>query len=244
MLKNKVVLITGAGSGLGRALAQAFCKEGCQVIGLGRQQARLEETADSIGGENFTYYAVDVLDYDLLSRTVGEVSEKHQTIDILFNNAAVYPKINFVDESAGTFTEAIEINVIGVANVCKAVLPVMFKQDSGRIYNLGSWADLSPIANSAAYSASKGAIHALTKGIAADIAHLQKQVEVHEWIPGHLNTQMSDYTGIDPSVSAGWAVMLAQRTNTKKNSIFERDQEWLPPKSLKQKIKSKLQFWK
>jgi NADP-dependent 3-hydroxy acid dehydrogenase YdfG len=244
MLKNKVVLITGAGSGLGRALAQVFCQEGCRVFGLGRQQKSLEETANIINSENFTYHVVDVLDYDKLVSTFNKVFEKYHAIDFVFNNAAVYPKVNFIDESAQAFSEAIAINVVGVANVCKAALPIMLNKGNGRIYNLGSWADLSPIADSAAYSASKGAIHALSKSIAEDIAHLETQVEVHEWIPGHLNTQMSAYTGIDPLVSAGWAVALAQQVNITKNSIFERDQMWLPPKSLKKRIIGKLQFWK
>jgi NADP-dependent 3-hydroxy acid dehydrogenase YdfG len=244
MLKNKVVLITGAGSGLGRALALAFCQEGCRVIGFGRQQKTLEETASSINSKSFSYNVVDVLNYEELSEQVKNVFEKYQAIDFLFNNAAVYPKVNFMDESAKEFSDAMAINIVGVANGCKAVLPIMLKQGDGRIYNLGSWADLSPIADSAAYSASKGAIHGLTKSIAIDIAHLETQVEVHEWIPGHLNTQMSGYTGIDPSVSASWAVAIAQRVNIRKNSLFDRDKEWLPPKSLKQKIKNKLQFWK
>ena len=247
MLKDKVVIITGAGNGLGRELSKAFCKEGCKVVGFGRSQDSLKETQLVItqsGYDSFSFHSVDVADFDQVQQAINDINNSLGPIDLLFNNAAIYPKKNFLDESAKDFSRAININIVGMANTCKVVLPIMVRNKTGRIFNLGSWADLSPIADSVAYSASKGAVHALTKGIAVDIAHYNVDVQVHEWIPGHLNTQMSGYTGMDPAISAGFAVMLAQRQNTSKNSIFDRNQEWLPPKSLKQKIKSKLLFWK
>lgn len=244
MLKDKVVVITGAGSGLGRALSQAFAKEGADVVGLGRSEEKLQETQALIKQEQFSFYIADTSDFESVKAVVDEIAASKGRIDLLFNNAAVYPKVNFLEESADAFADALNINVAGVANCCKAVLPGMIDKGFGRIYNLGSWADLTPIADSAVYSASKGAIHALTKAIATDIAHHNVDVAVHEWIPGHLNTQMSDYTGIDPAVSAAWAVAIAQLPTEKKNTLYDRDQEWLPPKSLKQKIKGKLLFWK
>ena len=251
MLKDKVVLITGAGSGLGRALASAFCTEGATVIGLGRTLKSLEETHAHIktnsqaeGSNKFFFYQTDTSDFSQLQKTINAIVASHNRIDYLFNNAAVYPRVNFIDETANEFSQALNINVSGVANTCKAVLPVMIKQQFGRIYNVGSFADLAPIANSAVYSASKGAVRALTKAIAADVAHYNLDIQVHEWIPGHVNTQMSDYTGMDPATPAAWAVALTQRVGSKANCIFSEDSEWLPPKSLKQKIKAKLFFWK
>lgn len=244
ILKNKIVVITGAGGGLGRALSTAFVKEGASVIGLGRSKQTLEETKSAINDDLFTYFEADISDYKSLKKVISTIETQFQRIDYLFNNAAVYPKVNFLDEATDDFAEALAINVSGVANCCKAVLPTMISNQFGRIYNLGSWADLAPIESSAVYSASKGAMHALTKAIAADIAHHNVNVQVHEWIPGQLKTQMSDFTGIEPSLSASWAVAIAKSDSDKKNCIFDRDQEWLPPKSLKERLKSKLLLWK
>jgi NADP-dependent 3-hydroxy acid dehydrogenase YdfG len=140
----------------------------------------------------------------------------------------------------------IRINLGGVSNCCKMVLPSMISAGFGRIYNLGSFADHEPIKNSGAYSCSKGGVHALTKSIARDIEELDLDIEVHEWIPGHLKTRMSNFTGIDPSVSASWGVRIAKGEirASSKCVLFENDHEWIPPKRLKQRIKEKLLFWR
>lgn len=245
MLQDQVVVITGAGSGLGRELSRAFADAGAKVMGVGRSLEKLAETASAIENGHFESYVADVADEQSISKTIAEILQKHGQIHVLFNNAAVYPKINFLEESAEAFAEALTINVTGVANTCKAVLPAMIEKKFGRIFNLGSWADLGPIPQSAVYSCSKGALHGLTKAIAADIAHFDVDVEVHEWIPGHLNTQMSEYTGMDPAIAAGWGVEIASKAHaSSRNCIYEQNWEWQPPKGIKQKIKDKLLFWK
>ena len=242
---DKVVLITGAGDGLGRELAKVFCDAQAKVIGLGRTESTLKETQTQVGAERFEYIVSDVGDLGQVNATVQKIISAHQKIDYLFNNAAVYPKLNFLQESPETFKSAIATNVLGVAYLCKAVLPGMVDRGYGRIYNLGSWADRKPIADRAVYSCSKGAIHPLTKAIAVDIAPLNVDVEVHEWIPGHLNTQMSEYTGMEPSIAAEWAKDLVLRSHPDNRSkIFVGNSVWEPPLGIKQKIKRKLMFWK
>lgn len=234
-------MITGVGRGLGLALAQAFVREGCTVVGVARRPESLAEVSASLPDSNFQGHVADVASFDQVSAVVTAASAAAGRIDIVFNSAAVYPRVNFLRESAADWQRAIDVNVNGVANVCKAVLPVMVDQGYGRIYNVGSFADLAPIADSAAYSASKGAIRALTKAIAADLASLDADIEVHEWIPGHLKTRMSEFTGLDPAVAADWAVELAATEHARTaNCIFENDREWLPPKRLKERILDKL----
>lgn len=247
MLENKVVVITGAGSGLGRELAKAFCQKGAKVFGLGRSIEKLNETAKEIENGAFEAVVADVSVYSQVENAFKQILDAHKRIDIVFNNAAVYPKVNFLQESADDWAAALAINVSGVANCCKAALPAMIEQNFGRIFNLGSWAHLGPIADSAVYSATKGGVHVLTKAIGVDVAsaHPNADIEIHEWIPGHLNTQMSDFTGMEPALAASWGVEIAARPHaSRKNSIFEQNWEWQPPKSLLGKIKSKLLFWK
>jgi NAD(P)-dependent dehydrogenase (short-subunit alcohol dehydrogenase family) len=245
MLNDKVVAITGAGSGLGRALSIQFAEQGCRVVGFGRRQSSLEETKSKAAAGRFEYRVVDVKDFAAVESAVRDIVARHGRIDFLFNNAAVYPKVSFLEESAQAWAEAIAINVNGPANCAKAVLPFMIEAGFGRIYNVGSFADGAPIPRSAAYSCSKGAIHALSKAIAADIADLGHDIEVHEWVPGHLNTQMSGFTGIDPAISAQWAVTLVQRPSSAGRSLlFVNDREMAPPKGIRQRIKEKLFFWR
>lgn len=246
MLEQKVVVITGVAGGLGRALAERFVQQGCRVAGVGRNQQVLDELQAQLPGERYASFTADVSKFDQVQHVVREIAEKYGRIDILFNNAAVYPKINFLEESAEKWFDTIAINMGGIANFCKAVLPLMIEHKYGRIFNLGSFADVAPIEKSCAYSCSKGGVHALTKAIAKDIESLNLDIEIHEWMPGHLKTQMSDFTGIEPAVSAVWGVDIASGKikASKKNSIFENDREWVPPKSLKQRIKQKLLFWK
>ena len=248
MLNNKVVVITGACGGLGSELVKQFLAQGSVVVALARSQPSLDNMSQELNTEKFHPHVVDVSNsasvkqcFDLIARDLGGV-------DILFNNAAVYPRLNFLEESSEQWMNAIAINLGGVANCCKAALPQMLTKGFGRVYNLGSFADLAPIENSSAYSCSKGGLHGLTKAIAMDVDALNKSVdiEIHEWIPGHLKTQMSDFTGIEPSLSASWGVKIARgdiKAGTK-CSIFENDHEWLPPRRLKQKIKDKIFFWR
>ena len=245
MLTENVVMITGVGSGLGRALARAFVEHGSIVIGIARREESLRETEALVASDRFTGHVADVANYAEVEAAATHCISRHGRVDVLFNNAAVYPKVNFLEESPDMWTRAIDVNVNGVANCCKAVLPGMISAGKGRIYNVGSFADLDPIENSAAYSASKGAVRALTKAIARDLQHLDVDIEVHEWIPGHLKTRMSGFTGLDPAEAARWAVALVSMPHARtRNCIFVNDREWLPPKGLRRRIKEKLMFWR
>lgn len=245
MAAGKVVMITGVGRGLGRSLVRAFLERDSMVVGLARDQESFEGLPSTDAAGNFLGCVADVAKHDQVASVVEEIKGRYGRVDILFNNAAVYPRVNFLDESPNDWARAIDVNVNGVANCCKAVLPVMIEAGWGRIYNVGSFADLNPIGDSAAYSASKGAVRALTKAIARDLQGVEADIEVHEWIPGHLNTRMSGFTGSDPSIAAGWAVQLASMPAARTtNCIFVNDREWRPPKGLRRRLKEKAMFWR
>jgi NADP-dependent 3-hydroxy acid dehydrogenase YdfG len=238
--RSRVVAITGVNGGLGQALAQAFVTDGMRVAGIGRQAAAGAALA-GLAADRFAYFQADVADAGQVAQAVAAITSRFSTIDILFNNAASYPRVSFLDESAADWAAAIDTNVNGVAYCCKAVLPVMRRQGRGRIYVVGSFADIAPIARSAVYSASKGALHALVKGIAADLQGTPGDVQVHEWIPGHMKTRMSEFTGIEPAVSAGWGLQIVRADNASRNgATFENDHEWFPPVGLKQRVLRRL----
>lgn len=238
-LTGKVVLITGAGSGLGRALAAGLARQGAVVAGIGRRAGPLQETA-AIAGPSFSLHVADVADAAALASAVEEILRRHGRIDVLVNNAAVYPKESFLEQPAADWMAAIAVNLGGVANGCRAVLPSMMRRGAGCIINVGSFADKAPIARSSAYAASKGAVRALTKAIAADLGSAHPGIAIYEWIPGHLNTRMSEFTGMDPAECVDWAVRLIEMPPQPGARIFEGAEEHLPPRSLRSRVLAKL----
>ena len=192
-LFNKIIVVTGAGSGLGRAIAAGFCADGARVVGIGRTSADLEETARHCGPQKMQFIVGDVAQQQDVERLFSEAVRLYGRVDVLVNNAALYPKVAFLESSQEEWNRVICTNVIGMASCCRAVLPGMLERGFGRIVNLGSFAWKSPVPNSSAYSASKGAVSALTKALAAEIDRDRyPDVLINELIPGAVRTRMSE----------------------------------------------------
>ena len=198
-----------------------------------------------VGGNLFSWRCVDVADAVAVTGAVRAIVERFSRIDVLINNAAIYPKLGFLEQDAESWNGTIAVNLGGVANCCRTVLPVMMRQRHGRIINVGSFADRAPIPASSAYAASKGGLRALTKAIGADLRETYPDIVCVEWIPGHLKTQMSDFTGMDPSDCVEWAVQVASLPPGGSNArMFVQGEEYVVPKSLRSRIKEKLMFWR
>lgn len=196
---NKTVVITGAGAGIGRALASGFCADGANVVGFARSAASLEETARLSGNTAMVCVAGDVAKAADVERLVHEASSRFGSIDILINNAAVYPHALFLSQSVDTWWHTLEVNVLGMARCCHAVLPGMLARGHGRIINVGSFAWKGPIPEASGYSVSKAGVYALTKAIAAEVDRDKyPDVLVNEFLPGVVKTSMSA-DGIDPA---------------------------------------------
>lgn len=183
-LANKVAIITGGGTGIGRASAIRFAREGAKVAIAGRRLEKLEETAKVItteGGECLCC-ATDVRNEEDIIHLVKSTAETFGRIDILFNNAGVgYSAPYVMDSTVKTpsedWDEILHINLRSVFYACKAVLPYMIEQKEGVILNcssingvIGCGAD--------AYSASKGGINALSRALAVDNAKYNIRVNV------------------------------------------------------------------
>lgn len=189
---SRHVAITGASGGIGQALARRFAADGHRVSAMGRNAdvlAKLAETAPGI-----VPITVDVADGASCTAAFAAAEAAHGRIEHLIAGAAIYPKAFFLDQTPEHLDEVLRINVVGVANAVRAVLPAMLAQNYGRVVVIGSLADMNPLPGSLAYSVSKGALHTLVRGIAGEIDRDRyPDVLINEFSPGATRTAMSDH---------------------------------------------------
>jgi NAD(P)-dependent dehydrogenase (short-subunit alcohol dehydrogenase family) len=201
-LENRCVLLTGAGTGVGRHFAIGLARDGARVVGLARTAADLEETARLCPPGSFEAVVGDVARAEDVEAAFVRAESRFGPVDIVVNNAAVYPKLDFLSQDPDDFARTMAINVVGVARTCHRALPGMLQRGYGRVVNVGSYAFLDPIPRAAAYSASKGAVSSLTRAIAAEIDGARyPDVRVNELMPGIFRTRMTEDQGEDPSVA-------------------------------------------
>lgn len=196
MVEGKVVVITGAGSGVGRGLAAGFCRDGAQVVGLGRTEADLAETTEKYGEGRMRFVVGDVSQPEDVERLFADAESAHGRVDVLVNNAAVYPKERFVEHDMERFAQALQVNVLGLALTCRRALPGMLERGYGRVVNVGSYAFKDPIPEAAVYSATKGAVDVLTRALAVEVTH--PDLRINQWMPGVFRTRMTPDHGADP----------------------------------------------
>jgi len=234
------VVVTGAGSGLGRALAKAFCDEGFSTVGLGRRASALADTRE-LCGNSFEALACDVANPDAVRDSFAEVAEQRGRVAVLVNNAAVYPRRDFLAETPESFARTMAINLGGLVNCSHAALEQMTANGRGRILNVATFADLNPLPASSAYSVSKGAARILTRALIADLSDRFPDIVISDWMPGMLQTEMGIPDGLPPERAAIWGAKLALlRDPSLTGTTFEMDMEILPPRGLKGKIKDAL----
>lgn len=235
------VVLTGAGSGLGRAMAVELTGRGFTVFGFGRTPGALQETHAQCRHGTFYPVAQDVGETDSVKAEIDRIEADHGPIALLVNNAAAYPKIDFLEASASDFMEVVNTNLGGVVTCSHAVLRHMAERGRGRILNVATFADLNPLPTSSAYSVSKGAARILTRALVADLGDRFPDIVIGDWMPGMLRTKMGIPDGLAPEVSAKWGVALALWADPALNgTTFEQAVEILPPQGLKGKLKALL----
>jgi NAD(P)-dependent dehydrogenase (short-subunit alcohol dehydrogenase family) len=195
-LSGKTAIITGGGSGIGKAIAQAFVREGAGVAIAGRHQAKLDDAAREIGPHCLPV-AADIASPGDVSRLVEAAIAKFQRIDILVNNAGVLLPGTAESLTEEDFDQTFNVNVRGLWLLSRAVLPHMRSGGGGSIINIGSVLSTLGARNRVAYSASKGAVLAMTRAMALD--HAAEKIRVNCICPGIVETEMVARFSMDES---------------------------------------------
>jgi len=189
MLKDKLVLITGASSGFGRACAHHFAREGCRLILAARRTEKLQELAGELDVDTHLL-TLDVRDREAVETTIEGLPAAWQEIDILVNNAGLSRGLEPVHEGLQSdWDEMIDTNVKGLLWMSRAVLQGMVARDRGHIVNIGSISGHQVYAGGAVYCATKHAVAAINQGLRLDL--LGTRVRVSCVDPGMAETEFS-----------------------------------------------------
>jgi 3-hydroxy acid dehydrogenase/malonic semialdehyde reductase len=191
-LRGKIILVTGASSGIGRAAARAFANEGGKLLLCARRQERLTELAGELGSaEDVFTFRLDVRDRAAVEETFANLPDEWKAVDVLVNNAGLSRGLAKVyEDDPENWEEMLETNVKGLLYVTRAIVPGMVARGSGHVINLGSTAAHQTYANGAVYCASKAAERVISEGLKLDL--MGTPVRVTSIDPGMVETAFSE----------------------------------------------------
>jgi 3-oxoacyl-[acyl-carrier protein] reductase len=197
VLDNRVAVITGSGSGLGKAAALHFAKEGASVVVCGRTKSKIEVVRNMIedAGGSAIAVSADVSSEEQVNRVVSETLKHFGRLDILINNAAVFHPGLVIDTSLGAWNEQLLNNLTSAFLMTRTCLPIMIKQNYGRIINITSSLAENGAGGFAAYSASKAGLESLTRTTADE--QIGYDILANMFDPGTVKSGMHA-TGKDP----------------------------------------------
>ncbi|BBN99838.1 SDR family oxidoreductase [Sporolactobacillus terrae] len=206
-LKNKVIIIAGASSGIGKATARRLANEGAKLVIGARRAERLKQFVDSLPDAEIDYSVADVTKPEDLENLAKLAVDRYGHIDVMFNNAGIMPTANLCEIRRDEWQQMLNINIMGVLNGIAAVLPIMKQQQSGHIIATDSVAGHIVYPGSAVYCGTKFAIRAIMEGLRQE--ERENNIRTTIVSPGAVDTEL--YTTINDPTASEW-VKNNQRT--------------------------------
>jgi NADP-dependent 3-hydroxy acid dehydrogenase YdfG len=196
-IEGKVIVITGASSGLGEAAARLLAENGATLMLGARRMDRLQALAKELDLKDGSVLKTDVVDRELVQRLVDGAVERHGRVDVLINNAGLMPQSLLENLKVDEWDRMIDVNIKGVLYGIAAALPHMRAQKSGHIINVSSVAGHKVGPGGAVYSATKHAVRALSEGLRQEVKRYNIRTTIIS--PGAVATELTD-TITDPAV--------------------------------------------
>ena len=194
---KKVIVITGASDGLGKTLTECLSKEN-NVIALATTEEKLQKVAED---NNCNYKVCDVSDYHQVEKCTNEIIGEFGKIDILINNAGLWIQEELEENDEKRIHDVIDVNLLGVIYMTKAVIPIMKKNQDGIIININSQAGINHKAERVVYNASKWGVTGFSKSLQDEVA--KYGIRVTDIMPGMLKTDMFNKMNIKKNMENG-----------------------------------------
>ena len=194
---EKTIVITGGSDGLGRTLAEHFSKEN-NVIILATNEEKLKNVANA---NNCIYKVCDVSDYNLVEKCFSDIINEYQKIDVLINNAGLWIQEELDFNDSDRIHSVVDVNLLGVINCSKAVIPYMKKNKDGLIVNINSQAGINHKAERVVYNATKWGVTGFSKSLQDEVA--KYGIRVTNVMPGMMKTDMFSKLNIEKNMANG-----------------------------------------
>lgn len=227
VLTDKVAVVTGAGSGIGEAIATLLHEEGAKVVLAGRNKEKLQNVANQLSQDNVKVVPTDVTNKEEVDELIKIAQQTFGSLDIVINSAGQMLSSKITDYQVDEWDSMIDVNIKGTLYTAQAALPTMLEQSSGHLINIASISGFEVTKISTIYSATKAAVHTITQGLEKELA--KTGVKVTSISPGMVDTAItaaynpSDRKKLDPQdIAEAVLYALTQPCHVNVNEITVR----------------------